>query len=75
VFSAHFSEDASGRWIPTSKAGEYTEARLRLNRKHLVEVRALLREVALLRGKPPVNWDNPAREQIVPLLSVTQENA
>jgi hypothetical protein len=49
VFSDHFAEDASGFWTPLSKAGEYTAARLRLNRKHLVEVRALLREVAELR--------------------------
>lgn len=68
VFSDHFSEDDSGRWIPRTKAGEYTAARLRLNRRHLVEVRGLMREVAALRGMPPMNWDHPTRDQIAALL-------
>lgn len=44
--------------------------RLRLNRRHLVEIRQYLREIAKLRGLSPLDWDLPAREQIHRLLDV-----
>jgi hypothetical protein len=66
-FSTHFQETDDGRWQPQTKAGEYTEARLRLNRKHLVETRAWLRKVALLHGGEPINWDTPSKNQIARL--------
>jgi hypothetical protein len=68
LFSDHFAEEMAGRWTPLSRAGEYTAKRLRLNRKHLVEVRNLLREVAAIRGQPPIDWDSPAGDQIAKLL-------
>jgi hypothetical protein len=63
-FSEHFQEEIDGAWIPLTKPGEYTESRLRLNRRHLVEIRALLRQIAVLRGLDPVNW-NSADENAV----------
>jgi hypothetical protein len=69
VFSEHFAEDVSGTWTPLSKAGEYTAARLRLNRKHLVEIRGLLRDLATLHGQPPLDWNHPAREQLARILT------
>ena len=63
-FSAHFNETADGTWVPLTKAGEYTEARLRLNRLHLVEIRTLLREMAQLRNEDPIDWDIPSNSQI-----------
>ena len=68
IFSDHFFEDDTGLWIPRSRAGEYTAQRLRLNSTHLIDVRRLLRDVALRRGMPPLNWDRPARDQIAALL-------
>src|SRR5262249_50922180 len=68
VFSDHFREEPSGDWVAVSKAGEYTAARLRLNRRHLVDIRGLLRDVASLRGLEPPNWDRPARDQIAGLI-------
>ena len=44
-FSTHFRAEQDGRWAPLTPAGEYTEARLRLNRTHLIEMRKLLNEI------------------------------
>jgi hypothetical protein len=74
MFSAHFREDPSGEWVPLSKAAEYTAARLRLNRKHLVEIRSLLRDLALLRRLDPPDWDHPARDQIARLISTSSSD-
>jgi len=68
LFSEHFAEEITGHWTPLSQAGEYTAARLRLNRQHLVEVRALLREIASIRGQPTLDWDSPAGDQIARFL-------
>jgi len=68
-FSDHFREERDGLWMPLSKPGEYTEARLRLNRKHLVEIRLLLRELAMLRNFELIDWDFPSRERIFQLLT------
>jgi hypothetical protein len=67
-FSTHFRAEDTGRWAPLTPAGEYSEARLRLNRTHLVEVRMLLDEIARLRGKASIDWGCPTREQIADLL-------
>jgi hypothetical protein len=40
-FSTHFTE-VDGRWEPLTPAGDYSLERLRLNRKHLVEIRQML---------------------------------
>ncbi len=58
-FSEHFRERADGVWEPLTPNAEYTEARLRLNRPHLVDIRRLLRRVARLQGAPSVSWDSP----------------
>jgi hypothetical protein len=63
-FSAHFKEEPDGRWSALTKAGEYTEAKLRLNRKHLVEIRMLLRDIAQRLGEDAINWDSPSKGQI-----------
>jgi len=68
AFSSHFSEDADGSWKPLSRRAEYTLERLRLNRKHLVRIRLLFREVASERGSRLVDWDLPTRDQLRALL-------
>ncbi len=72
-FSSHFREESGGDWTALSKPAEYSAARLRLNRKHLVEIRLLLRQLSALRGMPLLNWDQPARDQIMRLLAVSVE--
>jgi hypothetical protein len=67
-FSTHFKEEPNGHWLPLTRAGEYTEAKLRLNREHLVEIRGLLREIAQLRGEEPIDWDSPCRNRIKELI-------
>jgi uncharacterized protein (TIGR02646 family) len=42
-FDDHFLEDPSGRWLPRTPSAEYTIDVLRLNRPHLVTLRAFLR--------------------------------
>lgn len=66
-FGIHFQPDDNGIWKPLSPAAEYTEARLRLNRRHLVEVRSLLNDIAILRGIL-VDWTFPLKAQISMLL-------
>ena len=63
TFSAHFQERADGSWQPLSRRAEYTLARLRLNRTHLVKIRRYLREIAIEKGLGPPDWDTPMREQ------------
>lgn len=43
-FDEHFVEEPNGRWRGKTLAAEYTIETLRLNRPHLVELRAFLRE-------------------------------
>ncbi len=64
-FSEHFREKADGFWEPLTASAEYTAARLRLNRPHLVEIRRLLRRVAQLQGTPSVSWDSPIRDRVL----------
>ncbi len=68
LFSTHFQEAEDGRWLPLTKAAEYTLAMLRLNRTHLVELRLWLRTIARDRSCEPINWDSPSKEQIAELL-------
>lgn len=63
-FSEHFLESERGRWLPLTRAARYTERRLRLNRRHLLELRGLLREIAELRGLSSVDWNRPCRDQL-----------
>jgi hypothetical protein len=67
-FSRHFAEDDDGIWHPLTKAGEYTAAKLRLNRQHLVGIRRLLRSLASRRGGDPIDWNRPCKPQIFLLL-------
>ena len=67
-FSEHFIETESGRWLPLSRSGRYSERQLRLNRRHLLEIRALLRDIAALQGKDPIDWNYPCRDQLQVLL-------
>jgi len=72
LFSQHFESHSDGRWIPHSRAGEYTEKRLRLNRQHPVEMRRLLNEIATARSIKSVDWDVPSREAIRAILQTTE---
>lgn len=62
-FSTHFRE-LNGIWEPTTRVGEYSVERLRLNRDHLVQIRRLLTRMLSELGKSPVNWNKPLTPQI-----------
>ena len=64
-FSDHFREKADGSWEPLTSLAEYTTARLRLNRPHLVEIRRLLRRLARLQSAPAVSWDAPIKSAVL----------
>jgi len=68
AFSSHFYENADGSWMPLSRSAEYTLARLRLNRKHLVQVRLLLRKIASERGVQAIDWNLPSKDQLREIL-------
>lgn len=63
-FTTHFSAEPDGTWRPLTPAGEYSAARLRLNRSHLVEVRALLAKLLVLLGIPSMDWNSPPDKQL-----------
>lgn len=67
-FSQHFHEEVDGFWTPLTRPGEYTSNRLRLNRKHLVELRSLLRDAAIGRGLDPIDWNAPDRAAVYRLI-------
>ena len=62
-FESHFIHDNSGMWKALTPAGEYTEARLRLNRRHLIELRALLNQIAVLKGKQIIDWNKQQKNR------------
>jgi hypothetical protein len=66
-FSTHFKEGPNGSWIPLTLRAEYTIARIRLNRPHLIEIRRLLQELASHRGRSWAGWE--VRERARQLLS------
>jgi hypothetical protein len=67
-FDQHFVSLDDGTWKAKSPAGEYTEAKLRLNRAHLREIRSLLNSIAAERGLPPIDWNMPSQPAIEVLL-------
>jgi hypothetical protein len=67
-FFTHFRTEQIGKWTPITLAGQYTEARLRLNRRHLLRVRVLLSQIAELRGSRRLHWSSPVKEQIAGIL-------
>ncbi|MBI2377537.1 MAG: hypothetical protein HYV07_26285 [Deltaproteobacteria bacterium] len=69
LFSTHYVEQEDGDWLPLTKAAQYTRDVLRLDSKHLREVRVLLRQLADAAGVSRPNWDRP-REQIEMLNSM-----
>lgn len=66
-FATHFEAQSTGEWKPLTRPAQYSQARLRLNRRHLVELRSLLNELAGLEGKPPIDWGKPSKGQLVEL--------
>jgi hypothetical protein len=71
-FSTHF-DDVGGRWLPKSRTGEYSEARLRLNSDHLVEIRGLVAQLLTILGEPSVDWNRPMKAQITSLRRVISD--
>ncbi len=67
AFSTHFTE-VDGRWEPLTPAGEYSRERLRLNRSHLVRIRQMLVLMLNNIGAPPLDWNQPLKQQLAPLL-------
>ena len=66
-FSTHFTE-ADGRWEPLTAAGDYSQERLRLNREHLIKIRRMLVQMLNKLGAPPLDWNQPLKQQIAPLM-------
>jgi uncharacterized protein (TIGR02646 family) len=66
-FSTHFTE-VDGRWEPLTPAGDYSQERLRLNREHLIKIRRMLVPMLNKLGALPLDWDQPLRQQIAPLI-------
>lgn len=64
-FSEHFRERADGFWEPLTPSAEYMEARLRLNRPHLVEIRRLLLRLAQVQGAGSLDWDSPIKDPVL----------
>lgn len=69
MFSDHFRQDQSGRWLPLTPAAAYTLERIRLNRRHLCELRRDLQELFALLGSKPIDWDVPIRDALLRLWS------
>ena len=43
-FSVHFRQQPDGTWLGRTESGKYTIDKLRLNRKHLVAIRRILKQ-------------------------------
>jgi hypothetical protein len=71
-FTTHFSAEPDGTWRPLTPAGEYSAARLRLNRSHLVEIRALLADLLVLLELPSMDWNSPPDKQLALLSRLPQ---
>jgi hypothetical protein len=67
-FSVHFRAESDGHWEPRTTAANWAAERLLLNRGHLVQIRALLNQIASIAGHQPVDWNKPARDQICGIL-------
>lgn len=65
-FSTHFTA-SDGQWQPISRAGEYSERHLRLNRGHLVKLRRMIAELLDMLGESPIDWDMPTTAQVAPI--------
>lgn len=71
VFSTHYAVEAEGSWRPLTPSAKYTHEMLRLNRRHLREIRTLLHELAQAASMPSLDWDLPMAPQIERLLAQT----
>lgn len=67
-FCDHFHAQTDGHWKPITAAADWTTERLLLNRGHLVQIRALLNQIAEIRGRQPIDWNFPARDQVANIL-------
>jgi len=65
-FSSHFSEE-DGKLVPLTPAAEYTQERLRLNSKHLVELRQMIKWLIYQLSETPLNLDEPLHSQVKPI--------
>jgi hypothetical protein len=66
-FSTHFTE-VDGRWEPLTPAGDYSQECLRLNRKHLIEIRRMLVQMLNKLSAPPLDWNQPLKQQMTPFM-------
>jgi len=71
-FSTHFTE-VDGRWEPLTPAGDYSQERLRLNREHLIKIRRMLVQMLNKLGALPLDWNQPLRQQIAPLIHLISD--
>jgi len=72
-FSTHLTE-VDGQWEPLTPAGDYSQERLRLNRKHLVQIRRMLVQMLNKLGAPPLDWNQPLKQQIAPLIHLISDS-
>ena len=71
-FSAHF-EDKDGYWNPISPAGEYTAEKIRLNSRHNIQIRQMIREWLSWLGEPSIDWDKPLKLQVAVVINLTNQ--
>ncbi len=71
-FSTHF-EDNDGYWNPISPAGEYTEAKIRLNSRHHVQIRQMIKGWLSLAGEPSIDWDKPLKSQVIAIVNLARK--
>ncbi len=69
-FKTHFKDDNNGNWIPLTNPGKYTDEKIRLNRKHLVEVRKYLSGLSYFHSLINIDWDLPLKNQICTILDI-----
>ncbi len=73
-FSEHFDPQQDGTWKPLTPAADYTSSKLRLNRRHLVVIRALLHDILRLQKSETLDWDVPIRDDIEHFRLTLQED-
>ncbi len=66
-FSDHFV-DEDGYWKPISHAGEYTEEMIRLNSRHHIEIRQMIKNLFNQYTGSLLDWNKPLKDQIDPII-------
>lgn len=66
TFSEHFV-DEDGYWKPITNAGRYTEEKIRLNSRHNIHIRRMIKKLLSSLDRP-LDWNIPLKAQVLLLL-------